>query len=780
MNPLNFVLYLLFLIKANAQLGSINEPETKQIHLYFNSIGPQSLFCDDYAEIFGTEKLKVYKIGEDGSIININSLLEEQQLDYCFSSIVLDVTSINEKIIIEFEESPSELRDFFAQSTVSRIERFDYPDPDDDTDYSGMFYCNNELTYVDFSNLSFMNVEDLGNMFYNCSKLETIIFPTNEKPSSVTDFSSMFAFSVKLTSIDISFFSLSNAKDMGYMFKGCKQLQYVRFPENEIAEKIETMTDMFADCTNLISVDLSNFSYKKLKNVGYLFNRCSNLETVIMPSDVKATSIQNCKNMFYGCSKLTSIDLSKFTFVTTKDLSSFFSKCTSLETIIFPQDETATNVEDFSYMFSGCKNLTSINLNNIDFKNAKKLSNMFSECSSLTHVNLPTSEKANKVEYYQNMFLYCESLVSIDLSKFSFINAKDITTMFFNCSNLEELILPQNEVVTNIEDLSYMFSNCFKLTSINLSGIDFAYVKNISYIFANCINLQNIIFGDDAEINNIEKVRYAFANCHKLVSIDLSKFNLQKVEDFSYLFYSCINLENIIFSTTKINNAKIFDHTFYNCSKITTIDLSNIGMNSVINMNYMFSECELLESIKFGKNQINTNMTEMNNTFSNCKSLISLDLSFINSNGNINLNECFSNCNSLKEINIFNLNTNNAENTINFFENVALDGCLYYNYDNIHFGDSITNIFCQNYIGYQKCGPCLNDNSEEYCSMDINGNIVYFHYIDTEVELPISERQCYWSKNFENVAGYTFENNTNKNEISYYINYCDNYILYIE
>ena len=82
-----------------------------------------------------------------------------------------------------------------------------------------------------------MNVEDLGNMFYNCSKLETLIFSTNEKPSSVTDFSSMFAFSVKLTSIDISFFSLSNAKDMGYMFKGCKQLQYVRFPENEIAEK---------------------------------------------------------------------------------------------------------------------------------------------------------------------------------------------------------------------------------------------------------------------------------------------------------------------------------------------------------------------------------------------------------------------------------------------------------------------------------------------------------------------------------------------------------------
>ncbi len=762
-----YVLYfVLFLIKVKAQY---------EIHLYFNSVGPQVLFCDDYAEFFDTEYMNIYKIGEDGSRININSFLRQEPSDYCFGSLIYDVTSVDEMIIIELLESPSELTDFFAESTVYKIMRFDYPFPDDGTDYSNMFYYNSELTYIDLSLFSFIDVKDMSSMFYNCSKLETIIFPTNENPNKVEKLSDMFSYSAKLTSIDLSQFSLVNAKDMGYMFKGCKQLKYVKFRENEKAEKIENMSDLFADCSSLTSIDLTYFNFKNLKKTQYMFNRCSNLTTIILPTDEKATSLQNCKSMFYGCSQLRSIDLSKFSFVNVGDLSSLFQNCANLETIIFPQDEIASNVQEFGHMFSGCEKLTTINLSNIDFKNARKLSYMFNGCTLLNNINLPTSAKANKVEYYQGMFLNCESITSIDLSNFSFTVAKDITSMFLYCSSLETLILPRDEVVTHIEDLSYMFAICLNLKSIDLSGISFVNVKDISYIFANCLSLETVIFPNDAEINNIENVAYAFANCQNLVSLDLSKFYFHKVEDFSYLFFSCISLENLKFSTKKINRVKNFDHAFYNCSKIQVIDLSDISMISVTNLSNTFSYSEQLKSIKFEINEINNDIIDMNNTFSNCKSITSLDLRFINVNGSISLNHTFSNCISLKELNIFNLNTKESQNTFNFLEDVTLDGCLYYSYDNTHPESSITNKYCQKYIGYHKCGPCINDNLEQYCSMDISGNIVPFHYIYTELEFPISERQCYWSKDFENVAGYTFINNENKSIISYYINYCDHY-----
>ena len=767
-----YVLYfVLFLIKVKAQLGST----TYEIHLYFNAIGPQVLFCDDNANFFETEHMNIYKIEEGGSRININSFLRQESSDYCLSSIIYDVTSVDEMIIIELLESPSELKDFFAESTVYKIMRFDYPFPDDGTDYSNMFYYNSELTYIDLSQFSFIDVEDMSSMFYNCSKLETIIFPTNESPNKAEKLNDMFSYSAKLTSIDLSHFSLVNAKDMGYIFKGCKQLKYVKFRENEKAEKIENLSDMFADCSSLTSIDLTYFNFKKLKNTQYMFNRCTNLTTVILPTDEKATSLQICKSMFYGCSQLRSIDLSKFSFVNVGDLSSLFQNCANLETVIFPQDEIASNVQEFGHMFSGCEKLTYIDLSNIDFKNAKRLSYMFNGCTLLNNVNLPTSAKANKVEYYQGMFLNCESITSIDLSNFSFTNAKDITSMFLYCSSLETLILPREEVVTHIEDLSYMFAICLNLKSIDLSGISFVNVKDISYIFANCLSLETVIIPNDAEINNIEKIAYAFANCQNLVSLDLSKFYFHEVEDFSYLFFSCISLENLKFSTKKINRVQNFDHTFYNCSKIQAIDLSNINMTSATNLSNTFSYCEQLKSIKFDINEINNDVIDMNNTFSNCKSITSLDLRFINATGNISLNHTFSNCISLKELNIFNLNTNESQNTFNFLEDVSLDGCLYYSYDNTHPESYITNKYCQKYIGYHKCGPCINHNSDEYCSMDINGNIVPFHYIYTELEFQISERQCYWSKDFENVAGYTFINNENKNKISYYINYCDHY-----
>ena len=155
--------------------------------------------------------------------------------------------------------------------------------------------------------------------------------------------------------------------------------------------------------------------------------------------------------------------------------------------------------------------------------------------------------------------------------------------------------------------------------------------------------------------------------------------------------------------------------------------------------------------------------------------MTSIDLSLININEDIDYTESFLNCNSLKELNIFNINTTKSKNTFNFLENVSLEGCLYHSHDYVNSGQSITNKLCSKYIGFHKCGPCKNYNSYEYCTMNIEGKNIDFYYLDFELELPINERQCYWSKDFENAAGYTFVNNKNKNEISYYIDYCDNY-----
>ena len=125
-----------------AQSDNNNDPKKYEIHIFFNSTGLQTLYCDDFTNFFGTESLNVYKISQGGSKIKINSLLSKRQLlGDCNSKIMYEATSTNEMIIIEYVESPSYLKMFFRESTIYRIERFDYPFPQYDN-MASMVLCS--------------------------------------------------------------------------------------------------------------------------------------------------------------------------------------------------------------------------------------------------------------------------------------------------------------------------------------------------------------------------------------------------------------------------------------------------------------------------------------------------------------------------------------------------------------------------------------------------------------------------------------------------------------
>ena len=374
----HLIIFLFCFLKINAQNLGAEAPPKYEIHIKFGGTGLKTVYCDDNIVLYHTDNINFYKLNENGLKENINPLLlKGSNEDYCASPIKYNVNSIEEKIIIEFIGSPNKLKQLFAGSHISKLERFDYPFPVYDSDINGMFFNCQQLTFVDLSNFSFINVKDISKMFYYCSKLETIIFPSNEKAINIENFSDMFAFSKNIKAIDLSSFSFINAKDVGYMFNNCSNLEEIIFPQNEKAEKIQIMSDIFHNCQNLVSIDLSNFSFKNVRNMAFMFNGCTNLVSIKFPLNEKATSLLYCKNMFSDCSKLASIDLSGFSFINIGDISSMFYGCSNLETLILPEGEQASNIQDFSNMFNECSKLISIDLSNIDFVNAKQLSFMF-------------------------------------------------------------------------------------------------------------------------------------------------------------------------------------------------------------------------------------------------------------------------------------------------------------------------------------------------------------------------------------------------------------------
>ena len=72
-------------------------------------------------------------------------------------------------------------------------------------------------------------------------------------------------------------------------------------------------------------------------------------------------------------------------------------------------------------MFSVCRSLTSLDLNNFDTSQVTSMAGMFSECSSLTILDLSNFDTSKVTGHYamMNMFCNCPAWNTIDQTKFT-------------------------------------------------------------------------------------------------------------------------------------------------------------------------------------------------------------------------------------------------------------------------------------------------------------------------------------------------------------------------
>ena len=87
-----------------------------------------------------------------------------------------------------------------------------------------------------------------------------------------------------------------------------------------------------------------------------------------------------------------------------------------------------------SYMFAGCKNLTTIP--QMDTSNGHLMKNMFNNCSSLTTLPQMDTSRASNMSY---MLAGCKKLTTIPQMDIS--NVTSTSSMFQNCTNLANLDL---------------------------------------------------------------------------------------------------------------------------------------------------------------------------------------------------------------------------------------------------------------------------------------------------------------------------------------------------
>lgn len=138
-------------------------------------------------------------------------------------------------------------------------------------------------------------------------------------------------------------------------------------------------------------------------------------------------------------------------------------------------------IEDDCSLFRSLPNVTSIQgINNLDFSKTTFLHSMFDKCESLVSIDLSAFSFEN-VNAVSGMFYRCNNLRSVDLSNFAPRNAYQMDQMFYDCPNLQEIRFGKNFVINRGANINDMFYN----TATNSSELHIVCTEEIKTALSN-------------------------------------------------------------------------------------------------------------------------------------------------------------------------------------------------------------------------------------------------------------------------------------------------------
>lgn len=338
------------------------------------------------------------------------------------------------------------------------------------TDMGSMFSGCSGLTSLDISNFDTSNVTNMQTMFYSCSGLTSITFGSSFKTSKVTSMYRMFRGCSSLTNLNVSFFDTSKVTNMSGMFWNCSKLTSLNV-NNFDTSKVTNMNEMFYLCSGLTSLDLSSFNTCNVTNMGGMFQRCNALENITFGSNFITSSVtgsvtsygtdDGMSKMFAECSNLTSLDVTNFNTCNVITMNRMFDNCCKLTSLDVSNFNTS-NVTDLYGMFQNCYSLTSLDLRNFDTGNVTNMSEMFDCCEGLTSLDLSNFDTSN-VTNMCAMFGLCIGLTSLDLSSFNTSNVTDMSLMFSSSKGLNTILVGSDWSTAAVTSSSNMFNSCTSL-----------------------------------------------------------------------------------------------------------------------------------------------------------------------------------------------------------------------------------------------------------------------------------------------------------------------------
>lgn len=461
--------------------------------------------------------------------------------------------------------------------------------------------------------------------------------------------------------------------------------------------------NLFKNCKSLTSIPSFRGSWPNCTNLESAFGGCENLTEInnTFEPSTSLTQLLNCKNLFKGCKRLTSI-VSIPTLRSIQTFESMYEDCELLTSISLSLDNFSISTINCEKMFKNCKNLTSITFVDTaddEWNKVRECKEMFYNCQSLTSINL-NSINLSQITTADRMFSGCTNLTTISLNDYVEELPITATDMFASCSNLVggagfnyydkdhvdgELArtdhgglypgyLTCNSAARVVTIGVTMHNDWFTAFSSDINKASISAIK--FYTNADMGTVTKMFRIGAYKDNDTTKKCYAYLNSSNELLLHVPKINTSANANFSGAFKDFTSMTridgiNLLNVQTVTNLSSLFE----NDTSLINFDVNGVSnwviRNTLTNTSKMFYNCRSLQTLSGPIDWNTSNVTDMSYMFASCSELTSLVLdspspagSLFDFNAATNLSYMFAGCKNLSSISAFFYyrNTNNARN----------------------------------------------------------------------------------------------------------------------
>lgn len=503
----------------------------------------------------------------------------------------------------------------FSLNTSNVTEIISFPNTSKVKSLNSVF-SSSIITNLDLRDWDLSSVEDVNFAFGDLPKCKSIKFNTDILKGK-TSAQGLFGYCYVLETVNgdgiVLGESTSAITNASYMFTNCKKIKSINFSPSSITNA----KFMFDGCSSLTSINGGHWN--GVTYADYMFDRCSSLDmnyfstNNVFWQDLIRSNCKSMESMFSNCDfKGKNVNLPHWDVSSVINMQRLFES-SNLGDFTIPYGWLWTSCISFYRAFAN-NPMQTIDLQYGHWDNAKNFSYMFDGCSNLTSVDFRYGYNLTGVTNVEGMFNGCNNLQVVYVSD---CDAYDIIKRGLESSGLDSSIIQGCDCGDSdgYSVLSFIMDDYVGFSySINGSSKSFSSSGENELYSASTEDMKSIVGGSITSLSFYGGIKQFVA--------------IPSINTLNELSFDNLGVDFIDLSKTNLNNLTSFSLT--SCSNLKHIDLSNWTSFTVYNYNFL-SYCSSLKSVKmlncceeakqFVRDRLSENginavvITEENNTY---------------------------------------------------------------------------------------------------------------------------------------------------------------------